>query len=237
MEKGAYVDDNDEKISPRDNQYVKSYFAKMEARGPLTGKEIQQWITGRGETPFCVAPLKRASDFSKYKKVFTNLLRLEKLTALEMRGLLVACSDVVTNELNLRDKYENRYNEFLGKQNEIIMINNAKNTLEICIEDYEKLSLKRSEYSKKYNYLLKYAEDEKRKLSLDLNLILEELSEWSRVDKEKEAEIESLISRIDTLRRKNSTSRKSSLTLKIDHSRHGLSELELTVGRLLYQKV
>ena len=49
----------------------------------------------------------------------------------------MACSDVVTNELNLRDKYENRYNEFLGKQNEIIMINNAKNTLEICIEDYE----------------------------------------------------------------------------------------------------
>ena len=24
--KGAYVDDNDEKISPRDSQYVKSYF-------------------------------------------------------------------------------------------------------------------------------------------------------------------------------------------------------------------
>ena len=40
--------------------------------------------------------------------------------------MLVACSDVVTNELNLRDKYENRYNEFLGKQNEIIMINNAR---------------------------------------------------------------------------------------------------------------
>ena len=33
-------------------------------------------------------------------------------------------------------------------------------------------------------------------LVLDLNLILEELSEWSRVDKEKEAEIESLISKL-----------------------------------------
>ena len=228
LEKGAYVDDNDEKISPRDNQYVKSYFAKMEAKGPLTGKEIQQWITGRGETPFCVAPLKRANDFSKYKKVFTNLLRLEKLTALEMRGLLVACSDVVTNELNLRDKYENRYNEFLGKQNEIIMINNAKNTLEICIEDYEKLSLKRSEYSMKYNYLLKYAEDEKRRLSLDLNLILEELSEWSRVDREKETEIESLISEIDTLREKefNLNQVISTLEEKITRA-NGLSELEL----------
>lgn len=237
LEKGAYVDDNDEKISPRDNQYVKSYFAKMEARGPLTGKEIQQWITGRGETPFCVAPLKRASDFSKYKKVFTNLLRLEKLTALEMRGLLVACSDVVTNELNLRDKYENRYNEFLGKQNEIIMINNAKNTLEICIEDYEKLSLKRSEYSKKYNYLLKYAEDEKRKLSLDLNLILEELSEWSRVDKEKEAEIESLISRIDTLREKEFKLKQiiSDIEDRITRA-DGLSELELTARKASLSK-
>ena len=154
-----------------------------------------------------------------------------------MRGLLVACSDVVTNELNLRDKYENRYNEFLGKQNEIIMINNAKNTLEICIEDYEKLSLKRSEYSKKYNYLLKYAEDEKRKLSLDLNLILEELSEWSRVDKEKEAEIESLISRIDTLREKE-----FNLKQIIQHKDRitradGLSELGSTARKLFIKSV
>lgn len=237
LEKGAYVDDNDEKISPRDNQYVKSYFAKMEAKGPLTGKEIQQWITGRGETPFCVAPLKRGSDFSKYKNVFTNLLRLEKLTALEMRGLLVACSDVVTNELNLRDKYENRYNEFLGKQNEIMMINNAKNTLETCIDDYEKLSLKRSDYSKKYNYLLKYAEDEKRRLSLDLNLILEELSEWSKVDKEKEAEIETLISRIDTLREKefNLNQIISTLEEKITRA-NGLSELELVARKASLSK-
>ena len=48
-----------------------------------------------------------------------------------MRELLVACSDVVTNELNLKDKYENRYNEFLGKQNEILMINNARDTGEL----------------------------------------------------------------------------------------------------------
>ena len=151
--------------------------------------------------------------------------------------MLVACSDVVTNELNLRDKYENRYNEFLGKQNEIIMINNAKNTLEICIEDYEKLSLKRSEYSKKYNYLLKYAEDEKRKLSLDLNLILEELSEWSRVDKEKEAEIESLISRIDTLREKEFNLKQiiSDIEDRITRA-HGLSELELTARKASLSK-
>ena len=117
LELESYIaEDGDGKFKPRDNQFVKSYFAKMEAKGPLSGKEMQQWITGRGESPFSVAPLKRSNDFPKYKKVFTNLLRLEKLTSLEMRELLVACSDVVTNELNLRDKYENRYNEFLGKQ-------------------------------------------------------------------------------------------------------------------------
>ena len=141
LELESYIaEDGDGKFKPRDNQFVKSYFAKMEAKGPLSGKEMQQWITGRGESPFSVAPLKRSNDFPKYKKVFTNLLRLEKLTSLEMRELLVACSDVVTNELNLRDKYENRYNEFLGKQNEILMINNARDTLESCIEDFVKLS-------------------------------------------------------------------------------------------------
>jgi hypothetical protein len=238
LEKDAYVDiAHDGKLSPRDNQYVKSYFAKMEAKGPLSGKEIEQWITGRGQTPFSVAPLKRANDFSKYKKVFTNLLRLEKLTALEMRGLLVACSDVVTNELDLREKYENRYNEFIGKQNEILMINNARNTLENCITDYERLSSKRSEYSKKYNYIRKFAEDEKRRLSIDLKTITQELSESSKVDIEKETEIESLIDKIDLLKENQFTIKKSIMDLEDKITRaNGLSELELTANKVSLSK-
>jgi len=229
LELQSYIlKDGNGKFKPRDNQFVKSYFAKMEAKGPLSGTEMQQWITGRGDSPFSVAPLKRSNDFPKYKKVFTNLLRLEKLTSLEMRELLVACSDVVTNELNLRDKYENRYNEFLGKQNEITMINNARDTLESCIEDFVKLSQKRKSYSLQYNFAIKFAEDEKRRLSIELGTLKSAISESSRIDGEKKVQIENLTNQIDAQKQKlfGLTSRKTEVTGEITRGKN-LSEIEL----------
>ena len=229
LELESYIaEDGDGKFKPRDNQFVKSYFAKMEAKGPLSGKEMQQWITGRGESPFSVAPLKRSNDFPKYKKVFTNLLRLEKLTSLEMRELLVACSDVVANELNLRDKYENRYNEFLGKQNEILMINNARDTLESCIEDFVKLSEKRKSYSQQYNFAIKYAEDEKRRLTLELGSLKSAISESSKIDEDKKKQLEEITNQIDNQNQKlfDLNSKKNSLTEKINRGK-GLVEIEL----------
>jgi hypothetical protein len=231
LELEAYIaEDGDGKFKPRDNQFVKSYFAKMEAKGPLSGNEMKQWITGRGESPFSVAPLKRSNDFPKYKKVFTNLLRLEKLTSLEMRELLVACSDVVTNELNLRDKYENRYNEFLGKQNEILMINNARDTLESCIEDFDKLSEKRKSYSQQYNFAINFAEDEKRRLTLELGSLESAISESSKIDEEKKKQLEEITNQIDNQNQKlfDFDSKKKSLTEKINRGK-GLVEIELRV--------
>ena len=225
----SYIsEDGDGKFKPRDNQSVKTYFAKMEAKGPLSGKDMEQWITGRGDSPFSVAPLKRSNDFPKYKKVFTNLLRLEKLTSLEMRELLVACSDVVTNELNLRDKYENRYNEFLGKQNDILMINNARDALESCIEDFNKLSVKRTSYSLKYNFVIKFAEDEKRRLSIELRQLESDISESSKIDEEKKIHIEKLTLKINVSRHNvfNLSSKKKELIDKITRA-NNLSEIEL----------
>jgi len=229
LEIESYIsDDGDGKFKPRDNQYVKSYFARMEAKGPLSGKDLQQWITGRGDSPFSVAPLKRSIDFEKYKKVFTNLLRLDKISALEMRSLLVACSDVVTNDLDLRDKYENRYNEFLGKQKEIAMINNATETLETCIIDYDKLSERRKSYSKRYNYVVKFAEDEKRRLSLELAQLKSAIEDSGIIDEEKKKEIRDLSEQIDALRTISYqlTTKKDDLTEKTVRARE-LSEIEL----------
>ena len=143
-------------FKPRDNQFVKSYFAKNEAKGPLSGKEMQQWIAGHGESPFRCCSSKAFNDFPKCKKGLYKPVKIEN-DIVRNAGVTGCLFDVVTNELNLRDKYENRYNEFLGKQNEILMINNARDTLESCIEDFVKLSEKRKSYSQQYNFAIKYA--------------------------------------------------------------------------------
>ena len=58
--------------------------------------------------------------------------------------------------------------------------------LESCIEDFVKLSEKRKSYSQQYNFAIKYAEDEKRRLTLELGSLESAISESSKIDEEKE---------------------------------------------------
>ncbi len=166
LEPSKYYSENKGVISPVDTADLKLYLAGMDAR-KLNEKDVEKWVSGRGESPFSVAPLKRAADFESYRTVFTNLLRLKAIKSDKIRQLLVICSDVITDEINLRDKYQERYDEFSGKLQHLKKLEEAKPAIEKCVNHSVSLSEVRREYSMKYNFLRSLARDESKKLIND----------------------------------------------------------------------
>ena len=177
LEPRKFYSEKDGVVTPIDTPEIKLYLAEMSAR-KMNEKDVEKWISGRGEAPFAVAPLKKPSDFESYRMVFTNLLRLKRISPDKMRQLLVTCSDVILDEINLRDKYQDRYTEFSGKLEYLNKIEKAKPVIEKCVEKNSDLSTKRKEYSMKYNFLRNYAGDLSNDLIMKRELLKKEIDEF-----------------------------------------------------------
>ena len=96
--------------------------------------------------PFGVAPLKRMKDFSKYRKVFTNLLRMKKLSPSDVRELIISSSDIFKEEITLAENFQDEFDRYKGKLSSINKLNEAKEYLQGFLDSFKDLSSSREEY-------------------------------------------------------------------------------------------
>ena len=96
------------------NASVKSYIDSMNGV-KIDDTRMKKWLIGKGESPFGVAPLKRARDFPKYRKVFTNLLRMKKLSPNDVRELIISSSDIFKEEITLAENFQDEFDRYKGK--------------------------------------------------------------------------------------------------------------------------
>jgi len=134
----------------KDTPSVKSYIDSMNGR-KIDDKKMKQWLTGRGDSPFGVAPLKRLKDFSKYRKVFTNLLRMKKLSPSDVRELIISSSDIFKEEITLADNFQDEFDRYKGKLLSINTLNEAKEQLEVFLDSYDDLASSREQYFTTYH--------------------------------------------------------------------------------------
>jgi hypothetical protein len=134
----------------RDTPSVKAYIDSMNGR-KIDDKKMKQWLTGRGDSPFGVAPLKRLKDFDKYRKVFTNLLRMKKLSPSDVRELIISSSDIFKEEITLAENFQDEFDRYKGKLLSINNLNEAKDQLEGFLDSYNNLSFLREEYFTTYH--------------------------------------------------------------------------------------
>jgi len=134
----------------KDSASVKSYIDSMNG-SKMDDKKMRQWLTGRGDSPFGVAPLKRAKDFPKYRQVFTNLLRMKKLSPSDIRELIISSSDVFKEEITLAENFQDEFDRYKGKLQSITKLDDARETLDIFLEAYDELLNIRRSYFESYH--------------------------------------------------------------------------------------
>tara|TARA_B110000008_G_scaffold278629_1_gene323030 strand:+ start:694 stop:3357 length:2664 start_codon:yes stop_codon:yes gene_type:complete len=134
----------------KDSASVKSYIDSMNGR-KIDDKKMKQWLTGRGDSPFGVAPLKRMKDFSKYRRVFTNLLRMKKLSPNDVRELIISSSDIFKEEITLAENFQDEFDRYKGKLLSINKLNEAKEHLEGFLQNFKDLASSREEYFVMYH--------------------------------------------------------------------------------------
>ena len=136
----------------KDSASVKSYIDSMNG-SKIDDKKMKQWLTGRGDSPFGVAPLKRVKDFPKYRRVFTNLLRMKKLSPNHVRELIISSSDIFKEEITLAENFQDEFDRYKGKLQSINKLDQAKEHLEGFLESYDDLESSRVQYFTKYHEL------------------------------------------------------------------------------------
>ena len=134
----------------KDTASVKSYIDSMNGV-KIDDTRMKKWLIGKGESPFGVAPLKRARDFPKYRKVFTNLLRMKKLSPNDVRELIISSSDIFKEEITLAENFQDEFDRYKGKLQSIQKLDNAKENLDGFLESYDDLGVARGHYFVDYH--------------------------------------------------------------------------------------
>ena len=220
----------------KDTASVKSYIDSMNGR-KIDDKKMKQWLTGRGESPFGVAPLKRLKDFTKYRNVFTNLLRMKKLSPNDVRGLIISSSDTFKEEITLAENFQDEFDRYKGKLQSINKLNEAKEHLEGFLESYKDLASSRQDYFSIYHefrpILMKLIESYRS----DVKNAQKELNSFKEIENElkrqKEVARDDFISKTTTYEREKSKLEELEKHLEIVRA---LSELEISTQSSIVSK-
>ena len=212
----------------KDTASVKSYIDSMNGI-KIDDTKMRKWLIGKGDSPFGVAPLKRVRDFPKYRNVFTNLLRMKKLSPNDVRELIISSSDIFKEEITLAENFQDEFDRYKGKLQSIQKLDSAKEKLDGFLEAFDDLGFSRGQYFNDYHSMrptlsnlidsyrkqIKAAEDDLNAFQNDLDIL------------QQNAEAAREISIKKSTSYSNANSKLKELRIHIEATK-SLSELELS---------